>query len=94
MSIAIQNMTEFPQKKNQLTMSKHSKRFSFTLEKYNNTLNKFVSVNFWVMSISTGVQIWSKFYPLAFPTFDFSLLISIEIYQEIELIYINYLIIL
>ena len=75
-------------------MSKHSKRFSFTLEKYNNTSNKFVSVNFWVMSISTGVQIWSKFYPLAFPTFDFSLLISIEIYQEIELIYINYLIIL
>ena len=36
MSIALQNMTE-SQKKNQLNMSKHSKKFSFRLEKCNNT---------------------------------------------------------
>ena len=31
----MQNMTE--SQKNQLTMSNHSKQFSFRLEKYNNT---------------------------------------------------------
>ena len=31
MSIAMQNVTEF--QKNQITMTKHSKKFSFTLEK-------------------------------------------------------------
>ena len=36
MSIAIQDMTE-SQKRNQLTMSKQSKKVSFRLEKYNNT---------------------------------------------------------
>ena len=36
MSIVTQNITESPQK-NLLTMSKHSKKFSFRLEKYNNT---------------------------------------------------------
>ena len=35
MSIAMPNMTESP--KNYLTMSNHSKKFSFRLEKYNNT---------------------------------------------------------
>ena len=39
MSIALQNMTESQKKKkkNQLNMSKHSKEFSFRLEKCNNT---------------------------------------------------------
>ena len=36
MSIAMQNMTELPNK-NYLTMSKDSKEFSFRLEKYNDT---------------------------------------------------------
>ena len=36
MSIAIQDITE-SQKRNQLTMSKQSKKASFGLEKYNNT---------------------------------------------------------
>ena len=36
MRIAMHNMTESP-KKNQLTMSKHSKKFSFRLERYSNT---------------------------------------------------------
>ena len=37
MSTAMQNMIE-SQKKNQLTMSKHRKKFSFRLKKYINTL--------------------------------------------------------
>ena len=36
MTIALQNITESP-KKDQLTMSKHSEKFSFKLEKYSNT---------------------------------------------------------
>ena len=35
MSIAMQNVTEF--QKNEKTMTKHSKTFSFALEKYNIT---------------------------------------------------------
>ena len=36
MSIAMENMTGHPQK-NLLTVTNHSKKFSFRLEKYNNT---------------------------------------------------------
>ena len=36
MSIAMQNMIYSP-KKSQLTISKHSKKFTFRLEKYSNT---------------------------------------------------------
>ena len=35
MSTATEKITESP-KRNQLTMSKHSKKFAFRLEKYNN----------------------------------------------------------
>ena len=69
---------------------KHSKKFSFTFEKYNNNYSvynykkkKSASENF---KVSSKSQIWLIFYPLDSTRFGFFLLISIEIRQEIELI--------
>ena len=76
----MQNMTKSP-RKSKLNISKHSKKFSFRLEKYNNTLtvfkqsifirNKLVLVNFKVVHISIRGQIQAKFYPLDFTHFGF-----------------------
>ena len=52
--------------------------------------NNLNSVNFKVMFISSRDQIWSKFYTLDSDHFEFFLLISTEIGQNIELISITY----